>query len=153
MRNLSASLLLGVLLTFTVAPLAPARKAALVTPATAHAREPRPRFEASPFTRSELFFGRGKPDGSMVTDDEWQRFLDTEVTPRFPDGLTTIFGDGQFRAADGTIVREGSILLILLYPRGEKDASARLEAIRDAYKRAFQQESVLRVDDPARVGF
>jgi hypothetical protein len=53
--------------------------------------------------------------------------------------------------ADGTIVREGPILLILLDPRGEKDAVAHLEAIRRAYERAFQEQSVLRVDDPVRV--
>ena len=31
-----------------------------------------------------LYFGTGKPDGSVVTAAEWQQFLHDEVTPRFP---------------------------------------------------------------------
>ena len=39
------------------------------------------------------------------------------------------------------------MLLILLYPDDvRRESSARIEEIRDAYKRIFQQESVLRTD-------
>ena len=110
-------------------------------------------FVGDRFARTELFFGRAKSDGTTVTDAEWQRFLDDEVSTRFPDGLTTLFGSGQFRDADGGIRREGAILLVLLYPDGQRDSSRRVEEIRDAYARAFQQESVLRVDDTAQAGF
>ena len=49
------------------------------------------------FARTELFFGRAKPDGSMVTDEEFHSFLDEIITPRFPNGLTALPGTGQFR--------------------------------------------------------
>jgi hypothetical protein len=47
---------------------------------------------------------------------EFQRFLNEEITPRFPDGLTLFAGLGQFRNSRGVIVQERSMLLILLYP-------------------------------------
>ena len=51
---------------------------------------------AKPVTRTELFFGLLKPNGTEVNDAEFQQFLDREVTPRFPDGFTVISGQGQF---------------------------------------------------------
>jgi len=36
---------------------------------------------------AELFFGL-EEGGRLLTDAEWTGFVDTEVTPRFPDGLT-----------------------------------------------------------------
>src|SRR5918999_2051450 len=70
---------------------------------------------ALPFIRTELFFGTAKPDG-VVTDAEFRTFIDEEVTKRFPDGLTVLKGDGQFRGADNVIIKEKSFVLILLYP-------------------------------------
>ena len=63
--------------------------------------------------RTELFFGTAKPDG-VVTEEEFLAFVDAEITPRFPDGLTLLKGDGQFRGEDGVIIKEESFVLILL---------------------------------------
>jgi hypothetical protein len=107
------------------------------------------------FARTELFFGTAKPDG-VVTDDEFFAFIDAEVTPRFPDGLTLLKGDGQFRGEDGVIIKEDSFVLILLHPVEDfRENSRRINAIRRLYRQQFQQESVLRVDDPfaVRVSF
>ncbi len=102
---------------------------------------------AEPFTRTELFFGTTRPDDSTVTDEEWNAFLDEEITPRFPAGLTVLMGDGQFENASGEIIEEESIVLILLYPVDDTGKSSDLiEEIRDAYETAFEQESVLRAD-------
>lgn len=105
------------------------------------------------WARTELFFGTSRPDGTVVTDDKFKRFLDQEVTPRFPDGLTLLSGQGQFKNSSGVIIQERSKVLILLYPLEDTGASNRIEAIRAAYKLAFQQESVLRVDSRAGVSF
>jgi uncharacterized protein DUF3574 len=100
------------------------------------------------FARTELYFGTARPDGA-VSDAEFRKFLDSVVTPRFPDGLTLIEADGQFRGADGTLIKERSFVLILLYPYETFDKATRsVEVIRALYKTQFDQESVLRVDDP-----
>lgn len=106
------------------------------------------RRNALAFVRTELFFGSAKPDGA-VTEEEFKAFLDEVVTPRFPDGLTVMKADGQFRGADGVTIKEDSYVLILLYPvEGQKASSRSIDAIRAEYMRRHQQESVLRVDDP-----
>ena len=108
------------------------------------------------FVRTELFFGTAQADGGVVSDAEFFEFLDRVITPRFPDGLTLLKGDGQFRNAAGQIVKEDSFVLILLYPFEDfRDSSRRINVIRERYKDEFQQESVLRVDDPyaVRVSF
>lgn len=107
------------------------------------------------FVRTELFFGTAQPDG-VVTDAEFFEFVDRVITPRFPDGLTLLKGDGQFRNAAGQIIKEDSFVLILLYPLEDfRESSRRINVIRERYKNEFQQESVLRVDDPyaVRVSF
>jgi hypothetical protein len=110
------------------------------------------RLKTDPFIRTELFFGSERPDKPEVSDVEFKQFLDEQITPRFPDGLTVLKGFGQFREADGDIVQESSFVLILLYPRETlRESSARIEEIRRLYKDQFEQESVLRVDDPRAV--
>jgi hypothetical protein len=101
-----------------------------------------------PFVRTELYFGTAKP-GGVVSEAEFLDFVDRHVTPRFPDGLTLIKGDGQFRSDGNTIVKEQSFVLILLYPHDTRDEGLRrIERIRTLYKDEFDQQSVVRVDDP-----
>lgn len=102
--------------------------------------------------RTELFFGLTRPGGATVTAEEFQRFVEREVTPRFPAGSTLLGGDGQFRHADGTLVKENAKVLILLYPY-DRESHHKIEFIRAAYAQAFAQESVLRVDGNACVSF
>jgi hypothetical protein len=114
------------------------------------------RLKTDPFIRTELFFGSERPNKPEVSDAEFKQFLDEQVTPRFPDGLTVLKGFGQFRESNGQIVQESSFVLILLYPRETlRDSSSKIEEIRALYKARFEQESVLRVDDPrpVRVSF
>jgi len=104
------------------------------------------------FMRTELIFGMSRSDGPDITESEFQTFIDDQVTPRFPDGLTVVNGNGQFRDASGTIVQERSKVLILLYPFGKK-SSNQVDAIRTEYQAMFQQQSVLRIDEEQCVSF
>jgi len=122
-----------------------------VLPAASIAGAPRVRitgvFSPSRFYRTELYFGRDKPDGSVVRDDEWKDFLDREVTPRFPAGFTVLDGTGQYRDKSGKIVKEPSKVLVFLYSKADrKPAGSKINEIRAAYCKQFQQESVLRLD-------
>jgi hypothetical protein len=102
--------------------------------------------------RTELLFGRARPDGATVSDAQWAAFVDEHVTPRFPDGLTVLEARGQYRTRAGQLVREPSMLMILLHDGGERSRAA-IEEIRTIYKRLFDQESVLLISAPARVSF
>lgn len=108
--------------------------------------------KGSMVARTELFLGRSKPSGATVSDTELSRFIDREVTPRFPDGLTLLTGNGQFKNSTGVVIKERSSLLIVLYPVSD-DRNTAIEGIRQAYRTTFQQESVLRVDAQSCIAF
>lgn len=101
---------------------------------------------AKPMSRLELLFGTARKGGPPVGDQEWRAFVDTEITPRFPAGLTILDGAGQWRGADGVLKTEHTHVLLVWY-EPTTASSADIEAIRAAYKARFGQESVLRVDD------
>ncbi|WP_093801582.1 DUF3574 domain-containing protein [Streptomyces sp. Wb2n-11] len=107
------------------------------------------------YVQTRLFFGTGRPGGGPdVTDRQFMDFVERQVTRGFPEGLTVQDGRGQWRNADGTIERERSYELILLYPASQARArDPHIERIRDAYERAYAQESVARLDDPVRADF
>lgn len=94
--------------------------------------------------RIDLFFGLNRPGGT-VSPEEFQRFVDAEVTPRFPEGLSVFDLRGQYRGRDGEITREASRLLTLFLPSDAPRHDA-VEEIRARYKALFEQESVLRLD-------
>lgn len=98
------------------------------------------------YVRSELFFGTATP-GAIVTEEQFLAFLDAEVTPRFPDGLTLFKGHGRFTGVDGRLVKEDPFVVILLHPAEDFAVNdKKIEEIRRLYKTGFLQESVLRVD-------
>ena len=90
-----------------------------------------------------VYFGTAKPVGT-VTPAEWAEFLNSTVTPRFPNGLTVSQASGQWRNADGVAVREATYILILVHPDDTFSDTA-IQEIIVRFKQRFDQESVLRV--------
>jgi hypothetical protein len=105
----------------------------------------------SPMVEARLFFGDQIAARGMVSAAQWQQFVDSEVTPRFPDGFTVLTTMGQWRASNGMITREtGHELVIVFSPAAA--AAQKLDAIRTAYKQRFMQDSVLLAESPACAG-
>lgn len=104
---------------------------------------------------TRLYFGLGPADQPKqgVSEAAWRDFLDHEVTPRFPDGLSVVDVYGQWRDnKKATIERLRSKLLVIDYSDTAKNR-AKIEAIRVAWKRRTGDHSVLRVTVPAEVSF
>jgi hypothetical protein len=104
------------------------------------------------FMRTELVFGMSRSSGPDITETEFQGFVDDQITPRFPEGLTVLSGNGQFKDASGAIVQEKAKVLVLLYPFTKQSINL-VEAVRAEYKAMFQQQSVLRIDEQMCVSF
>lgn len=102
--------------------------------------------------RTELFFGLDRANAEPVSEAEWQDFVDNSVTPFFTEGLTMFDVDGQYRMANGELVKEDSKVIILLHD-GSREISMTLDAIREKYKQRFSQESVMRIDSVSCVAF
>ncbi|MDG2516861.1 DUF3574 domain-containing protein [Lysobacter soli] len=123
------------------------------TTASMHGDASRPA-QSSGWIRSELYFAVGNEDGTGVIDDvRWRAFLDAEVTPRFPDGLTVLDGYGQWRfQQDGRLVRQRAKVLVVLHEDGARRRED-IEAIRLAWKRMTGHESVLWARSAVEVSF
>src|ERR1051325_10759712 len=65
-----------------------------------HAAQQRTAIDDSPgqwMIRTEMIFGLGRRGGADVSDAQWRDFVDHEITPRFPDGLSILNARGQWR--------------------------------------------------------
>ena len=100
---------------------------------------------------AQLFFGRKEAGDGVVSDADFQAFVDQEVTPRFPAGLTVLDGGGQWRGPENQLIREASKIVLIVMP-GKGDR-AKLDEVRQAYKTRFHQDSVLLVTQQTCVSF
>ena len=104
-------------------------------------------------SKVELYFGLKIPDGGKVDPAAWRMFVDNEVTPRFPEGLTIDKVSGQWQdEKTGRTIREPSRVLMILYKPSVETEQA-IEDIRKAYKTKFRQDSVMRLDETNCVSF
>ncbi|NII53035.1 DUF3574 domain-containing protein [Luteibacter sp. SG786] len=109
---------------------------------------------AAGWVRTELYFGLGTADGKGGVDEAgWRAFLDQEVTPRFPSGLTVVDAYGQWQGkGQSAPERLRSKVVVLLHPDTPAQRMA-IDAIRAAWKARTGDQSVLRVSQPAEVSF
>lgn len=139
---------------------APSTYTAFAAPGTAHSTPPRSTpplrgVRPTAYVETRLFFGTARPDrGPAVTDAQFAAFIDDQVTPSFPEGLTVQDGRGQWRDSHHRIERERSHELVLLYPKDQaKRRGAAVDRIRAAYVRRYAQDSVARLDEDTLADF
>ncbi|MBB3174502.1 hypothetical protein FHR90_002343 [Endobacter medicaginis] len=96
----------------------------------------------APQIEAHLYFGLTSVGGVPIPEADWTDFVAREVTPRFPDGLTVIDTTGQWRDRTGShVVRQPSRVIVIDTDPGPATL-AKLQAIRDAYRARFHQQSV-----------
>ncbi len=104
---------------------------------------------------TRLYFGlgpAGRPDAG-VSEAQWKDFLDKQVTPRFPAGLSVVDVYGQWKGKDQpSPERLRSKMLIIDYPDTQENRD-KIEAIRAAWKLQTGDQSVMRVTTPVDVSF
>jgi hypothetical protein len=123
--------------------------------ATAALKGDAARPEAARWVRSELFFGAGPVDvqDGGVAEIRWRGFLDKEVTPRFPDGLTVFDAFGQWRDKGASAPsRLWTKVLVILHEDTPANRAA-IDAIRLAWKASTHDKSVLLVSEPVDISF
>jgi len=104
---------------------------------------------------TRLYFGLGPADHPEqgISEAQWREFLDREVTPRFPDGLSVADLYGQWQSkGQSAPERLRSKVLIIDYPDTPENRD-KIEAIRAAWKAKTHDQSVMRVTQPADVSF
>jgi len=104
---------------------------------------------------TKLYFGLGPAEHPEqgVSEADWRGFLDREVTPRFPDGLSVLDVYGQWQGKNQAAPeRLRSKVLIIDFPDTAENR-AKIEAIRSAWKQKTGDQSVMRVTESADVSF
>jgi len=115
---------------------------------------------AKRWVETRLYFGLGLRDQAEgdqadkgVSEADWRAFLDREVTPRFPSGLSVVDVYGQWQGKNQSRPeRLRSKCLVIVYPDTAENR-AKVEAIRAAWKQKTGDQSVMRVTEPADVSF
>jgi hypothetical protein len=110
---------------------------------------------AQEWVETRLYFGLGPADhpNQGVSETAWRDFLDREVTPRFPAGLSVVDVYGQWQGKDQSAPeRLRSKMLVLVHPDTAEDRR-KIAAIRAAWKQRTGDMSVLEVTEPAEVSF
>lgn len=139
---------------FSMALLSGCATSAPVTGSTLHGDAAHPA-QTQGWVETRLFFGLGLVDDTTrgVSEQGWRAFLDAEVTPRFPDGLSVLDVYGQWQGkGQATPERLRSKMLVIDYPDTPANRD-KVEAIRAAWKQRTGDQSVLRVTQPAEVSF
>lgn len=98
-----------------------------------------------PMVETMLFLGMARPGGS-VSRYEFQQFVESEVVPRWKEGFTIVEGSGLWFSEQRHITEREPSRILIRFHDGSAAASANIEAIRNAYIKAFTQDAVLRTD-------
>lgn len=106
----------------------------------------------APMVETMLFLGLARPGGS-VSEEEFGRFVETEVVPRWKEGFTILSGQGLWFSEQRQITEREPSRVLVRFHDGGAEASSGIEAIRSAYIRAFTQDAVLRTDRAACADF
>jgi hypothetical protein len=99
-----------------------------------------------------LYFGQNIGMDRTIAPEDWQQFVATAITPRFPNGLTIFSGDGQWRDPHGNLVREHTYIVEIEHKANE-DVESAIAAIAAEYKTRFHQDAVLRITEHATMRF
>jgi hypothetical protein len=91
---------------------------------------------------AQLFLGQdgASPEAKLAL----RRFIDEELTPRFPDGLTVLDGGAQWQGPENRLIRESAKVVVIVLPR-RRDAVRRLHAARAAYKARFHRDAGVQI--------
>ena len=102
--------------------------------------------------RTELFFGLSTRDGTPISTEQWRAFLDHNISPRFPGGLTVVPAEGRWLTSNHLTQGEASRMVIILYPPADStEVDRNIATVVSEYIQKFNQESVLRGDTKERI--
>jgi hypothetical protein len=109
----------------------------------------------SGWIQTSLFVGLNKPNGGVISQQEFNAFICEHLTPSFPDGSTILNGSGQWLdAAKQITIAEESRTIIVSYPSAVFNAKNKaIKKISQEYCNRFGQDAVMRVDQKIEVVF
>lgn len=107
----------------------------------------------SRMVETDLYFAQTRPDGSMITEADWNHFRENQIAKIFTRGCTVIKASGNWLdPVTGKLITEPGYVVICYYKKSSK-MSQQIDSLRYWYKTMFNQQSILRVDKKAKASF
>lgn len=108
---------------------------------------------SSRMIETNLYFGQSRPDGSMITESEWNNFKQGYIDKVFKEGCSVINVKGSwYDSSAHKLITEPSYMVIYDYKRSST-ISKQIDSLCYWYKKIFIQQSVLRVDKKVKATF
>ncbi len=108
---------------------------------------------ASPqFVATHIYCGRNIPAGGEVSEEQFAAFLETDVTPAFPAGLTAYDAYGQMQTSEGKIVKQKTKVLLLVHDNSKSSLDA-IHKIAASYRSKFGNPQVMVMTAPVTPEF
>jgi hypothetical protein len=110
---------------------------------------------AQGWVATKLYFGLGPADhpDQGISESSWRAFLDEQVTPRFPAGLSVLDVYGQWQGKNESAPERLRSKMLIIYYSDTAENRAKIDAIRAAWKQKTGDQSVLQVTAPADISF
>jgi hypothetical protein len=93
------------------------------------------------------------PGGGEVSEQQWQQFNDSVVSPAFPEGYTELDAAGKWLDTETRKTISEKTKVLSFVGKKNNTREQKLDSVMQFYIKRFQQQAVLRVDTKARVKF
>jgi hypothetical protein len=108
---------------------------------------------SSRMTETQLYFGLFKPNGSLITEQEWTNFSETQIPKVFKEGSTTVNTVGKWLDPVTHKLITESGRMVIYHHKTSALISKRIDTLIALYKTMFDQQSVLGVDKKVKAHF
>ena len=108
---------------------------------------------SSRMIETNLYFGQSRPDGSMISETEWNNFKRGYIDKVFKEGCSVINVAGSwYDSSAHKLITEPSYMVIHHHKRSSA-ISKQIDSLCYWYKKIYIQQAVLRVDKKAKATF
>lgn len=98
--------------------------------------------EEGTWVQTEIYMGMNIPGDGVVTEADFQLFLEQVVSLEFPLGVTVYDSYGQMLEPDGDVEKQHTKVMLLVHEDSEENARA-VERVIDAYRERFGEPQVM----------
>ncbi len=102
---------------------------------------------------TSLYFGQSRPDGGVVTAEEWARFHNEYVLKVFREGATAIPVSGNWYDPDKRHLISEPVYIVVYLHKPSTVISREIDNLGQQYIQSFGQQAVMRVDKKVKATF
>lgn len=101
----------------------------------------------------EIYFGLSRPDGTTITETDWDNFVNEEIVPRFPEGFTIVDSKGYWHDYSTNVTISENSKIVIIYGGFSEEDIQKIIDLKNIYKEEFEQDSVMLVVSSSFVSF